>query len=311
MDAGAPLERAAGAPDPRERALALAQHFNGVQRYDEAEREAVRGLADAPDDVLLQVELVRSLLGRERWDDAEDALRRMLAAAPDLPVAHNLLAVVRMQQGRYAEAEKDVLEALRLDPDWARAYEVYGDLMLRTAHLDKARRLYERARALDPDDPDLPSKLALVEAQQNRIAPAHAAAAEGLALGPDAAIAHASRGQAHLAGGRPFRARADFREALRIDPTNTAFEAAWLEADTACRVVYLPMYYWELVVERLPGRQFLVWGLYFAFALVATRLGVPLKVVGGIAVAYVALCIYTWLAHPLVRVWKRIVPPKL
>lgn len=311
MDTQLSHERAGDAPDPRERALRLAQHFNGVARFDEAEREAVRGLAQSADDLGLQLELVRSFLGRERWDEAEETLCRMLARAPEFPVAHNLLAVVHMSQGRYAEAEKGVLEALRLDPDWASPYEVYGDLMLRTSHLDKAKRLYERARAIDPEDADLPSKIALVESQQSRIAPAHAAAADGLALGPDEAIAHASRGQAHFAGGRPFRARADFREALRIDPTNAALEAAWLEADTACRVVYLPMYYWSLVTDRLPGRQFLVWGLFLAFTLGASKMGVPPTVVGVIAIAYITLCIYTWFASPLVNVWKRLVPPKL
>lgn len=299
------------APDPLERATHLASHYNSVGRYAEAEQEAVRGLALAPEDLRLHVELARSLIGRERWVDADRALEQLIALAPDHAVGFNLLCVVRTQQGRYAEAEKAVLEALRLEPEWASPYEVYGDLMRRTSHLDKAKKLYERARALNPEDPDLPSKIAFVETQQNRIGPAYSAAAAGLALGPAAALAHASRGNAHLAGGRPFRARADFREALRIDPSNAALEEAWLTADTACRIVYLPMYYWSLVIDRLPGKQFFVWALFIAFTFGGRALGLPPMLVGTIALGYIALCVYTWVATPIVKLWLRIVPPKL
>ncbi len=311
MDTRTSQEQAPGAPDPLERAARLASHFNGLGRHEEAEREAVRGLALAPDDLVLHVELARSFMGRERWDDADTVLQRLLALAPEFSAGFNLLCIVRTEQGRYAEAEKAVLEALRLEPQWASPYEVYGDLMMRTSHLEKAQKLYERARALNPEDPDLPSKIALIETQRNRIGHAHVAAAAGLALGPAEALAHASRGNAHLAGGRPFRARADFREALRIDPANTNLEEAWLAADTACRVVYLPMYYWTLLIERLPGQQFLVWGVFLAFTFSARSLGIAPEIVGGIALAYIALCIYTWVANPIVKVWKRIVPPKL
>ncbi len=311
MDTQTSQENAPGAPDPLERAARLAGHFNGLGRFAEAEREAVRGLALAPDDLVLHVELARSFLGRERWDEADTALQNLLAIAPDFPVAFNLLCIVRSAQGRYGEAEKAVLEALRLDPQWASPYEVYGDLMRRTSHLAKAKRLYERARALNPEDPDLPSKIALVETQMDRIGPAHAAAAAGLALGPAEALAHASRGSAHLAGGHPFRARADFREALRLDPTNESFEEVFLLADTACRIVYLPMYYWSLVTDKLPGKQFAVWGLFIAFTLGASKLGLHMNVVAIVAFAYITLCVYTWIATPLVKVWMRIVPPKI
>jgi len=311
METQTSQESTPGAPDPLERATRLAGHFNGLGRFDEAEREAIRGLAIAPEDVALHIELVRSFLGRERWGDADQVLVQLLAIAPDFPVAYNLLCIVRTEQGSYAEAEKAVLEALRLDPDWASPYEVYGDLMRRTSHLGKAKRLYERARALNPEDPDLPSKIALVETQLSRLGPAHVAAAAGLALGPAEALAHASRGSAHLAGGRPFRARADFREALRLDPTNESFEEVFLIADTSCRIVYLPMYYWSLITDRLPGKQFFVWGLFLAFTFGAGSLGVHPNVVGIVAFAYLTLCVYTWIADPLVKVWKRIVPPKI
>lgn len=300
-----------GPIDPIARATQLADHYNDVGRFDDAEREAVRGLAASPDDVVLLIQLTRSLMGRARWQDAEAAIERVLAVDPENASGFNLLSVARSQQGRFGDAEAAVLEALRLDPQWASAYEVYGDLMMRTTHLEKARKLYERARALNPEDPDLPSKIALVETQLNRLTSASREAATGLRLGPAESLAHASRGVAHLASGHPFRARADFREALRLDPANAELEEVWLNADTCCRVVFLPMYYWSLVVDRLPGKQFLVWGFLLAFVFGGRALGLPPDVITVGSLTYLAFCVYSWLATPIVNVWKRIVPPKL
>lgn len=311
MDAQVTPGTESTSPDPIERAQRLASHFNDVGRHDEAQRECVRGLASAPDDVGLHVELVRSAVGRARWQEADEHVRRLLALQPEYPVGYLFLSVIRSEQGRYDEAERAILDALALDPTWGRAYEVYGDLMRRTSHLEKAQALYERARALNPEDSDLPSKIALVETQRNRLGPAHEAAAAGLKLGPAEALAHASRGSALLASGRPFAARTYLREALRLDPTNDGIEEAWLNADTCCRLVYLPMYYWTIVTERLPGRQFFVWGLFLVFVFVGPSVGVSQRVIGPVAYAYIALCIYTWFATPLVKGWKRIVPPKL
>lgn len=310
MDPRTTSDAGSSTPDPIERARQLASHFNDVGRHDEAQRECVRGLAAAPGDVRLHIELVRSALGRESWKDADEHVQRLLALHPEHPVGFYFLSIVRLQQGRYDESERAILDALAIDPTWAAAYEVYGDLMQRTNHLDKAKALYERARSLNPEDPDLPSKLALVEARRNQVAPAREAAAAGLKLGPAEALAHASRGAAHLASGRPFRARADLREALRLDPSNPGIEEAWAHADTCCRIVYLPMYYWTLVTDRLPGKQFFVWGVFLLFLFGGPRIGIPVPVVNVVAWAYIATCVYTWVASPIVKAWKRVVPPK-
>ena len=107
----------------------------------------------------------------------------------------------------------------------------------------------------------------------------------------------------------PFAAKRHLREALRLDPSDSEAEAAFLEADRATRWIYLPMYYWTLLVIRLPGRQFAVWGAVMAFAFLAPRFGlgdVRLAVLG----VYLVFAIYTWLALPLVKVWTRLRPPR-
>jgi hypothetical protein len=70
------------------------------------------------------------------------------------------------------------------------------------------------------------------------------------------------------------------------------------------------MYYWSLVTDRLPGKQFAVWGLFLVFVFGGPRIGISPSVVGAVALAYLALCIYTWIATPLVKLWIRIVPPR-
>ncbi|HTF88502.1 MAG TPA: tetratricopeptide repeat protein [Planctomycetota bacterium] len=297
--------------DPAENALRLASRYNDVQRCELAEREALRGLAAAPENADLQFELARSLFGRQQWRRADKAAERLLALAPEWPAALNLMCLLRAQQGSYGEAERLILDALRIAPESAALYETYGDLMRKTGHEAKAVRLYERARAIDPTDVDVHAKLALVESSRRRAGVAEKHARSGLACDPEESLAHAALGTAMLQRGRPYAARRHLREALRLEPGNESYEEAWLEADRYCRLVYLPMYYWCLLLSRIPGKQFMVWGIVMVLVALAGSLGVPPGVTGTFMLAYIAFCLYTWLASLILRLWLRLRPPNL
>lgn len=114
-----------------------------------------------------------------------------------------------------------------------------------------------------------------------------------------------------LLAGRPFQARRLLRDALRLDPTSKELESAWLEADRCCRWLYLPAYYFGLLSERLPGKQFLVWAIFVGFLMTARQLQWPSQTWAPVALVYLAFCIYTWIADPLVKLWTKLVPPRI
>ena len=66
----------------------------------------------------------------------------------------------------------------------------------------------------------------------------------------------------------------------------------------------------SMVQERVPGKQVGIWLVFLAFVFGAPALGVPPRVVGIVAIAYVGLCIYTWVAPLLIGPWLRLFPPR-
>lgn len=295
-------------PDPLVSALERAERWFDAQRYERAERDLTAALAIDPESLDAHILLARCAIARGDMARAEEWVRAAVAIAPDSPGSLGLLAIVSVERGRFGEAEQNVLQALRLAPDTAWLYEVYGDIMRLTAHSEKARRLYERGLSLAPDDAALHSKLALIAAGESRAEAARLHAERGLAEDADSAFSHAAHAAALLSAGRPFAARRGFREALRNDPSNPHLEEAWRESDKCCRLVYLPMYYWTLAMRRIPGGPFTIWGAYLALVFAAPKLGVPPAVRNVIAVSYLILVVYTWVADWIVRGWIRIRP---
>ena len=196
--------------------------------------------------------------------DAQEArreARRTIELAPDWSPGHALLGLLLMDEGRHADAERAFLGALNLDPENELAYLSYGTLMHKTGQLDKAEKLLRRRSRLDPEYSAAHSRLGSVMADRGRRAAAKERGQRGVALAPESASDHDTLGRTYLRTGHPFRARRHFRESLRLEPDEDT-EEAFLEADHCCRVVYLPMYYYSLLIERLPGRQFALWILF-------------------------------------------------
>jgi tetratricopeptide (TPR) repeat protein len=301
----------AAGPDPLAQILARARHWIDVERYADAQRELARGLELAPEDPWLHFELGRSLLLGQQARRARACFEQCLRCDPEFAPALALLAMSRMELGDYPRAEQDLLEALRIAPDFALAYESYGDLMRVTGHAEKAKALYTRGLALDPEQGSLHSKIALLENERWSGEHSRGFVRQGLELAPDDALGHVSMAHHLLNRGRPFAARKHVREALRIEPGNASIEEFWLEIDRCTRLVYLPMFYWSMLLARVPGQQFALWGAMMLFAFGAPKLGMPQAVAGAIFLSYGGFCLYTWFAGALVNGWIRVFPPRL
>ncbi len=304
------LESAA-APEAWERALEKARHFNGQSQWERAEKAAREGLSLEPAEPDLLFEVARSYVGRDRWDDAAQSLEEVLSLHAAHPQALLLLGVVETRRARFYEAEETLLEVLRLRPTWSFAYVVYGDLMEVTGHAAKAEKLWRKALELDPESAEAHQRLAIHHAEGHRLGRASDHAHAGLALDPHDVAGHASLAAAMLLAGRPFAARKLLRDALRLDPTSPELEEAWIQADRCCRWIYLPAYTFGVLSERLPGKQFLIWGVFVAFTMVARQMSWPPQTWVPVALAYLVFCIYTWIADPLVKLWTKLVPPRI
>ena len=288
-----------------------ARHWSSIERHDLAREELGRALARWPDIAELHVLLARSFHDEEQHEAALDEAQTALSMEPESVSALSMLSLVLMDMGRHQESEKHILVALSINPSDAHLYLVYGILLYKTGHVKKAEAALRKCLSIDPELSSAHSLLAQVlteKSKSTREATPHSA--RGLVLNPDSDMSHVSAGHTALVGGRPFLARRHLREALRIDPTDDTIEEAWLHADKCCRLIYLPYYYWSLLLERLPGGPFAVWGLFIVFAMTAAPLGVPAEIITLVTIAYVAFVLYTWVAELLVMGWLKLRPPQ-
>lgn len=285
-----------------------AGYYAEAGQHGRAEEQLRRALALAPDDPLLHHRLSMALSYQDRDEEAEYEARETLRLLPDSAGARMHLARLLMDRGAHVEAELALVEALRLEPELSHAWLVYGLLMFKTGHLAKAEQLLRRSLALAPEDATAHAYLGLVLADAKRVGDARAMGAAGVALDPGDAGGHALLGRSLLLSGRPWAARAALREALRLDPSNDVWQAWHRDADRACRAIYWPMYAFNLLIDRLPGKEWAVWGGMLALIYGLRAAGVDPALVSRITLGWLAFVIYSWLARPLVDRWIRLLP---
>lgn len=308
------IDREADAEDlggaRRERSLHKVVHLLEIGRFEAAEHEVRALLAEAPEDPSLLALLARIEVDQGHSEDGlATALEALARDAQDVEALH-VAADASAALGRNTEAERHFLEALALDPVDAGLLFGYANLMFKTGKLDKAERLAQRVLALSPESAGAHQLASLVAARRREGREARSRGQQGLARAPDESVSHLVQGHACLASGRPFAARRHLRAAVSADPANQTVREAFEEADRACRVVYLPAYYLSLVFDRVPGSNFILWGVFLVMMFVMERAGVPENVAMPIVLAYVGLCIYSWVAEPIVKLWVKILPPR-
>ena len=287
-----------------------AGYYAEAGRHDRAEAELRKGLALAPDDGELHYRLSLALMYQDRAEEAEQEAREVLRLEPQLPLAHLHLAMLLKDRGQHVEAEQRLIEALRLAPDFAAGYLVYGILMMKTKRLEKAEKLLRRCLAIDPGFPGAHAYLGAVLADARKGREAAVVGALGVGLDPEDVTSHALLGRSLYLAGRPFAARRVLRDAVRLDPGTDVVVELHHDVDRACRWIYLPFYYWTLATSRLPGQQFLVWGVFIVLLYVMRFAGVPRDVTGMITIGWLLFAVYTWVATPLANLWIRMRPAR-
>ena len=287
-----------------------AAELNSAGRHDLAQDYARRALARSPQEVGAHIQLALARHGLGQTREGEERASEAIAIDPEAALAYGVRALLRTELGRYSEAEEDVLEALRLEPENGFLFRIYAQLVYKAGQLPKAEKLLRRALELDPEDENAEALLALVLSEGKQKLRALHHGKRSLAHAPEEDFGHLALGIALVRAGRPFAARRALREALRLDP-DPETEQLFLETDQCCRVVYLPMYYWSLALQRLPGKNIGAWALFMLFVFGGRAAGLPPAVIGVGTLLYVALCLYSWIAPFLVKVWVKWFPARL
>ncbi len=285
--------------------ISKAKHFMASDRADMASDTLRQGLTHHPESAYMHGLLAITLLNQNLDDECREAVAEALRCDPNELNSHFCLSRLAIKEGRHTEAEKHLLDGLRFDPENVVFMVEYARLLSLTNNDKKADDVLARALAIEPNHEGALGLRSAIKADRAHFASADEHRTKALEANPDSAMVHIRVGASSLKSGRPFRARRHFREAMMIDPNFPGLEEAYQESDRFCRWTYLPMFYWTLVLERIPGRQFT---FYLAFLVAAKGLpamGVPDMVVAPILIGYLGFCVYTWIANPLTNLWLK------
>jgi tetratricopeptide (TPR) repeat protein len=162
----------------------------------------------------------RALLVEGRLDAAAGQFRQVLEMRPSFFDGHLGLAEVLLEQQRHGEAVTQLLSYFAKGGAHPGVWTMLGAALAHDGRGDEAIRAFRRAIELDPRAPDPHRNLAAVLLDRRDIPAAVQHAERAVSLAPGDAAARDLLGIAFAAQGRPDLAAQQFREALRLDPTN-------------------------------------------------------------------------------------------
>jgi spermidine synthase len=162
------------------------------------------------------VALVRQGLTDDALPFLEEARRR----APEAPSLPLLEGWIRLARGESVEAARSFHEARTLDPSSSEAANGEGIAAWRTGDLERAKSLFLAAGKISPDDPEPGNNAASVVLAEGNAEEALPLLQRVLARHPRYVPAIINLGVAHARLGLLEEARANYLDALRLDPGN-------------------------------------------------------------------------------------------
>ena len=279
-------------------ALALAWHHLDTGRPERA-LEALEGLSG---DAALSAEALllrgRALLALDRDAEAHHVAGRALAVDADSPLLWSLLADACLALEDLPGAERAVLTALRLDPTDAGLMADYARILARAGQDEKAQRVLERAGELDPQSPQVAHARTYLALARGDDRTALHEARRALADDPGSVAAQSMLGATSLLRGDARTGLSASRRAASGRIGDPALAELAREARLQAHPVMLGM----RLITRFGQVQVWLAGLLLVFGANAF---LPPPAVAGVVLAWLAFCVYTWTADPLLRAWAR------
>lgn len=275
------------------RARVYVDQDRGVEALALLERHANPALLDDVEWWQIRLE---ALLQTEDWQGAIACGQAGLARDPDDLVLITLTAAANQNAGRLGDAEALFRRGLGLHGDHPLLLARYGVLLALGGHAKQSDALLERARALEPDWGPV-RKLSMAQAAAlGRTRKARRFAEEQIERAPhDAAEAFAFRGALDLGAGRVSASGEQLAAAASLD--GSVLEAQ-RDLFIEQRVRSHPLMWPVRLMGRIGGMW--LWVGLVAALFVLRRL--DLGYVGGIvAMSYLAVVVWSWIAPPIVR----------
>lgn len=139
----------------------LAVALMGLDRPDEAAREAQRALELEPNNLGALLSIAGAHLRNYRYEDAEQILERCLQISPGWSHAVDMQARIALKTGDVGRAFERANTALAANPALFASHRVLADIAMRDLDYDRAAKHYHFSLSNNPDDPETQGNFAL------------------------------------------------------------------------------------------------------------------------------------------------------
>ena len=282
--------------EPTDKALALARHH---LELGQAQR-ALQRLDDGGDGLVEEVDFwelrATALLELEEYAAARDAAEAGLRIESESLVLLDVLGLAEAELGNLEAAERSLLAALRLEPEDTLLLCHYAQLLARAGQLPKAERVLNEAERLDADDHDVVRTRMFLAYLRGDDKEAERHGRRLLEEDPEDRAGHGMIGAVASERGSFRRASRHFDLAARYDLTDEHV----VRLARIGRVEAHPLYWPLWPFQRFgPAKTWIA-------AVAVFGLLTALELYAALVVAWVTwtvLCIYSWVAPPLLRRW--------
>ncbi len=172
--------------ESREGALAAADAWQRLERYDKAAEYAQKALTTYPDDPDLLFRLGASLERVKKIPEAVAAFEKLLKVKPDHAAGLNYLGYMWADRNENLDRALELIQkAVDLDPSNAAYLDSLGWVYFRRGDLEKAEKYLKIAGALEPTDASLAEHLGDLYEKKGEPEKAREHWRRALALGPE------------------------------------------------------------------------------------------------------------------------------
>ena len=177
---------AAIAKEGRPGALAAADVWQRLERYDRASQAATAALVQFPDDPDLLFRQAASLEREKKIPESVASFEKLIELRPDHAAALNYLGYMYADRNENLERALElVTRAVALEPSSSAYLDSLGWVYFRLGRLDEAERHLLTAKRLSPDDPTIEDHLGDLAEKQGDLEKARERWTRALALDPE------------------------------------------------------------------------------------------------------------------------------
>ncbi len=282
-------------------------------RPKDAEKEFQKALQQDPQDAIAMALLSECYMESSRYPEALEMAKNAIHEEPEIPFLYYVLAKAQYYNKRTRDARQTIQTGLEMDPENADFYLMLSNIEFYDEKWEAALEAAKRGLALEPDSVNLINLRAQALVKLNRKEEAAVTMDEALRRAPEDSYSHANKGWIAMERGEFDQSVLHFREALKLNPTNTYARSGLKEAIKGKNLLYrgvLKYFFWVSKLSEGNRWAFII-GLYVIYRVIiwaAEQYPAIAPLLYPLIAAYIIFAFSSWIAAPISNFFLQLHP---